>query len=606
MWKEKIKKVKDYVLKMFHYVKINIIKFFRNITNKVNAKKLYKSINKDVLYYILRIVVSLIIITTTLLAPSINFKQEEKKEKKVTITDNKAEEYFYEGSYSKAIEEYNKILLNDKDNSWWEVKISEIYSVEGDIENSKKHIDLAKEMIVTDKDEDRKAKVLNYIVFTEFMNKDYKLALENGQEALKAYPKNTIIYKTMFTVFMANNVLKSASDLISNYPLNIKSAYDMAEYSRMLMIVGRWDEGLTVLRNAWNIDIDEYKIYDVLSQSYSYNKDTLMSKITALSVKNPEDIAYKMWLAKIYSLSVDTSDQANNILTSIGNGNAGKIEVNLIKASIFQNSNQLGKSDELLNSIIKQYPNDYRVLHTAGWYYLNKKDYSSALSYCKQSIVKNKDYPDNYSFLMPEILKAEGKSIEGEPYFRIALSKEPYNYNIMLNIANYYWVTSQNLDKAIGYFKLAEIIKPSDSEIKYSMANVYLNANKEIEAIDLLKQCIKIDASVPKYHRMLGTIYLIEKNSSEAIKEIKLAYQADQQDILTLSNAGCYYITFEADLARGLLNLQKASQGITTSTDAYTKEKINDNYSKAKQLQSDYSNGKSNDKLKIPEFTLFY
>jgi len=331
-----------------------------------------------------------------------------------------------------------------------------------------------------------------------------------------------------------------------------------------------------------------------------------MSKITALSEKSPEDIAYKMWLAKIYSLNTDTSDEANSILNNIGNGDAGKIEINLIKASIFQNSNQLDKSDELLNSIIKKYPNDYRVLHTAGWYYLNKKDYNKALEYCKLSIIKNKDYPDNYSFLMPEILKAEGKSIEGEPYFRVSLSKEPYNYNIMLNLANYYWVTSQNLDKSMEYFKLAEIIKPSDGEIKYSMASVYLNAKNVLEAIDLLKQCIKIDASVPKYHRMLGTIYLIEKNSAEAIKEIRLAYQADLQDVLSLNNAGCYYITFEADLSRGLYNLQKASEGVNSSTDVYTKEKINDNYAKAKKLQSDYSNGKPNEKLKIPEFTLFY
>ena len=560
-------------------------------------------VNKNILYYTLEILISITIITTTLLSQNIKFKQEEKK---VTITDNKAEEYFYERSYSKAIKEYNNILLNDKENSWWEIKISEIYSVEGDLKNSKKNIDIAKKMIMTDKNKTRRIKVSNYIIFTELMNKDYNLALKDGQEVLKNYPKNTPIYKTMFTVFMANNVFNLASDLISNYPLNTESAYDMAEYSRMLMMVGRWDEGFSFLRKACDIDIDEYKIYDVLSQSYNYNKDTLMSKITILSEKNPHDIAYKMWLAKIYSLSVDTSDQANTIINSIDTLKAGKIEINLIKANIFQNSNQLLKSDELLNSIIKQYPNDYRVLHTAGWYYLNKKDYTNALKYCKQSIVKNKDYPDNYSFLMPEILKAQNKSIEGEPYFRIALSKEPYNYNIMLNIANYYWVTSQNLDKSIEYFKLAEIIKPSDSEIKYSMASVYLNAKRQIEAIDLLKQCIKIDASVPKYHRMLGTIYLIQKNSIDGIKEIRLAYQADQQDILTLSNAGCYYITFEADLSRGLFNLQKAFQGIDSSTDVYTKEKINDNYTKAKKLQGDYSNGKSNDKLKIPEFILFY
>jgi tetratricopeptide (TPR) repeat protein len=438
------------------------------------------------------------------------------------------------------------------------------------------------------------------------MNKDYKIALEDGKAMLTVFPKSSDVIKTMFTVYMANNDIKSASDMITSYPYNEKSAYDIAEYSRMLMIVGRWDEGLSKLKTAWEVDKDEYKIYDVLSQSFSYNKDILSEKLTALSTKNPTDIAYKMWLAKIYSMNVDTSEQANSLLNSIGSLDAGKIEVKLIKASIYQNMGKTGESDELINSVIKQYPNDYRVLHTAGWYYLNKKDYDKALKYCKESIVKNKNYPDNYGFLMPEILKAEGESLEGEPYFRVALSKEPYNYNIMLNVANFYWITSKNVDKSIEYFKMAEIIKPSDSEIKFSMANVYLNAGKIQESIDCLNQSIKIDDSVPKYHRMLGTIYLTQKNPTEGIKEIRLAYHADEQDILTLSNAGCYYITYEADLERGIYNLQKAAEGLNASTDSYTKDKINDNFKKAKDLKTQYSNAKSNDKLKIPEFTLFY
>lgn len=525
---------------------------------------------------------------------------------KTSISDNKAEEYFYSGKYSKAIDEYKKISRKKKGDDWWNVKIAEIYSVKGDLNNSRKYIEKAKKDLSEDKEQKRKVKSLNYIIFTEFMNKDYKSALEDGQGALKKYPKDNSIAKTMFTVYMANGDTKAASNLIYSYPVNKKSAYGMAEYSRMLMIVGKWDEGIQVLRKSWDLDKDEYKIYDVLSQSYNYNKDVLLEKITNLSTKDPNDVAYKMWLAKIYSLNPDTCEQADKLLNSIDKKNAGKIEINLIQASILQNTNNNNKADELISSIIKKYPEDYRVLHTAGWYYLNKKDYSKALDYCKKSIIRNKDYPDNYGFLMPEILKAEGKNTEGEPYFRISMSKEPYNYNIMLNIANYYSTTSENISKSIEYFNLAQIIKPSDGEIKYSMANAYINAGKFNEAIQVLNQCIKIDSSVPKYHRTLGAIYLKQNNAAEGIKETRLAYQADLQDILTLNNAGCYYVTYEADLIRGIYNLQKSVEGINSSTDPNIKKEINENYSKVKKLQSDYSTAKANDKLQIPDLTLFY
>ncbi len=68
------------------------------------------------------------------------------QEKKTKITDNKAEEYYYAGNYSKAVDEYIKISEKDKGNAWWTVKIAEVYSVKGDLNNSKKYIENAKKL----------------------------------------------------------------------------------------------------------------------------------------------------------------------------------------------------------------------------------------------------------------------------------------------------------------------------------------------------------------------------------------------------------------------------------------------------------------------------
>lgn len=521
--------------------------------------------------------------------------------KKYKITTNKAEEYFYMAEYDKAIEEYKSIADKDKENtSWWNLKIAEVYSVKGDHDSSKAYIDKVKSANSTD------VKVLNLMIFTEFMNKDYKIAETDGEKILNLHSKDKSLVKTMFIVYMANNNLDKAKTLIKQYNVDTKSAYDMAEYSRMLMLLGQWDDGLQALRTAWGLDRDEYKIYDTLSQIAVYNKDDLLEKVTALSNKNPEDIAYTMWLAKIYSQSQGTAAQAQKLIDELKGKNTGKIEIKLIQASVYQNSGQAAKGDEMINKIITDNPDDYRVLHTAGWYYLNKNDIKKAEEYCKQSILKNKNYPDNYGFLMPEIMKAKGKSLEGEPYFRTALYLEPYNYNIMLNIANYYWYTAKNSDKALEYFKFAEIVKPDDAEIKYNMALIYINGSNNAEAINLLKQCIKINDMVPKYHRTLGTIYFLQKNTAGALKEIRYAYAGDENDIMTLNNAGCYYISVQANLDRGFYNLEMAYKGINKNTDQYTKQVIENNYKKAKQLMDSYKNGKPNTKIKVPEFTLFY
>jgi cytidylate kinase len=62
----------------------------------------------------------------------------------------------------------------------------------------------------------------------------------------------------------------------------------MAEHSRMLMIIGDMDGGFTELREAWNIDKDEYKIYDILAQASVYNRELIINSIKKLQEKNPQ------------------------------------------------------------------------------------------------------------------------------------------------------------------------------------------------------------------------------------------------------------------------------------------------------------------------------
>lgn len=594
----KLKVSKHDILSAVNKIKKNI--------NKENAQDIIESLKKsfkeNTISYIAFGVVGVFIISS--LGISVQRLQSSVSTssgivQKVLITSNEAEEYFYKGQYDKALEEYLKLQEKGSMEGIWYAKMSEIYSVMGSIESSKEYIVKAKEL------GNKNPEVLNYIAFTEFMNKDYSSALKHGEEALTQFPNDKQLIKTMFTIYMANNMLDKAKELISRYPVDIRSAYEIAEYARMLMIAGQWEEGYRELKVAWDIDKDEYKIYDVLAQISMYNKDTLIENVTSLAEKNPNNLAYKMWLAKIYSLSDATSEEAVKLIDELKQNQLGKIEIKLIEAAALQGLKQNEKADELIENVIAENKNDYRVLHTAGWYYLNKANYIDAERYCRESIAKNKNYTDNYGFLMPEILKAQGKSVEGEPYFRTAMYKEPYNYNIMLTIANYYWYTTKNTEKALEYFKFAEIVKPNDGEIKYNMALINISNKNVNSAIDLLKQAIKISDSTAKYHRTLGAIYLLNGKNEEAIKEIRYAYGSDETDIMNLNNAGCYYVTQDVNLERGEYNLRKAQEGITEATDKYTADTIKSNYKKVKELLDKYNTG-SNETLKMPELTLFY
>jgi tetratricopeptide (TPR) repeat protein len=509
--------------------------------------------------------------------------------------------YFYNGEYDKAVEKYLQVSKRDKLSPIWEAKIAEVYSVKGDVDNSNTYIEKVKKF------EEINAETMNYVIFTEYMNDNPEQALKDGEEALKKYPDDKQIKKTMFIIYMTNKMLDKAKAVIESYSVDETSAYDTAEYARMLMVIGERKKGFEVLKEAWNIDKDEYKIYDVLAQVADYNKDLLLEDIAKLCEQYPNDDVYKMWLAKIYSLSPDTADLAEKQLKEIEGKEVGDIEIELIKAAVLQFNGEESEADKLINNIIDANVDDYRVYHTASWHYLNKGDLDKAQEYCQKSIEQNKEYPDNYGFLMPEILKYKDEKKNAEAYFRTAMRIEPYNYNIMLKIADY-WYTLGNYEEALNYYELIEILKPHDPNIKYNMAFIYINAGKVDEAIDLLKECIELskDNPTPQYNRTLGTIYMLQDNPENAIKEIRFAYHADEEDILTLNNAGSYYITMEGNIDRGYYNLLKAFEGLNDSYDQFIVDTITANYEKADELMHKYYNGDDNEKIEIPDFELFY
>ncbi|GFP75154.1 tetratricopeptide repeat protein [Clostridium fungisolvens] len=612
---ESLKNIFDNVLAGLRKLDLSFIKkFYKNklVPMLSSIRKIdLKNLNfKDRKVKIAAIIIAAVVVIAV---PTTYYFYRQAQDQTVKIATNKAEQYFYKNEYDKAIEEYNK--LNEKE-TWplWDVKIAEIYSVEGNVEKSrellKNSLDKRTKYIEKngEKKKDFKEKdeyLLNYIVFTDFMNKDFDEALKQGELALSKYKDYKPLIKTMFSTYMSNNKVDKANALVDTYPVDEKSAYDMADYSRMKILVDKWDDGFKYLEKAWNLDKDEYKVYDVLAQISSYNRDALLEKLLALKEKNNDNVAYNMWLAKVYSMTNETADDSIKYLDSLKDKDTGKIVVKLIRASALQNTNKTKEADELLDKVIESNKEDYRVYHTAAWYYLDKGDYKKALEYCNNSILKNKDYPDNYGFLMPEILKKMNKNKEAEPFFRTALLKEPYNYNILLNIANYYWYTEQDLNKAYEFFYKASLIKPNDSEIVYNMAIIKLKQDKKDDCVELLKKSIALNESEPKYHRTLGTIYLGDNKNSDAIKEIRFAYAADKNDILTLNNAGCFYISINGDLERGMVNLKAAYTGILQSTDEYTKKTITENYEKAKKVYDAY-NKEDGSSIKVPDFTLFY
>ncbi|GAB6167577.1 hypothetical protein JCM1393_00370 [Clostridium carnis] len=530
----------------------------------------------------------------------------------VSITTNKVEELYYENDYQGALAEYEKL---QKEDEWpiWKVKSAKIYSYKGDIVKSNnllKESILIRDKIIANKKDSAKYKekdieLMNEAIFTFFMNKEYEEAISLGESYLKEVPNEKKLMKTIFTIYLANNEKNKAKDILDIYPVDKESSYDLSVFSEMNMLVDNWDEGFETLKEAWEKNENEIKIYDVINNIANYNRDVFLEKLTAVSNENPDKIVYKVWIAKVYSNLKETAYMAEDSINKLQQDDVSKIALDMIKAEIYINTDRKAEASRLLKNISNSEQDTFIGYYTGAWKAFNDGNYSEAFELCKKSILKNKDYPEVYGILMPDIMMAKGDIKSIECYFRAALEKEPFNYNIIIKIADYYANISMNNEEAIAYYKLALTINPNNSELYYNIAKLYISDEKKEDAIKELKKAISLNESKGKYHRTLGTLYLNSKMNEEGIEEIRNAYSIDSKDVLSLNNAGCYYISVEGEIERGFENIKSAYEEMPKTIDEDSKKSILNNYNKAKELYNNYISGTLKE-FKKSELILLY
>ena len=525
----------------------------------------------------------------------------------VTIADNTAEEYFYEGKYDEAIDEFGNL---QKDEEWpiWKVKQAEVYSIKGDYDKSnsllKEAVIIRNKLIQKDSSKylDKDNEFINEVVFTFFMNKEYDQAVSLGEDYIINNEEYKPLMRTMLAVYMSLGEEENAKDIVKEYNMDKDSAYDMSVYANMQMMTGDIKGAIKTLKDAFEVDNDEINILDVLNQLANYDRDEVLNSINEL-VDNDE--VYNLFLAKIYSMDETEYDKAIDILDSLDESLKDNLVYAVLKAQLLSNKGNEKEATDIINSIINNKENGYAKYYIEAMEYLKQGEYDKAIESCKKSILQNNDYADNYGILLPEILIAKNDIDSIESYFRKAILKEPFNISMIINIGNYYDNNLNQYDKASQYYELASKLKPNDSNIYYLLGNVEVNKEKYEVAIEYFEKAISLESENGKYFRALGTAYYNLGDYEEALNNIREAYSLDENDVLALNNAGCYYMMVEKDVWRGFSNIEAAYEEMPESIDENIKKKIIDNYNKAKTIFDKYIEDEDMD-INMPIFELFY
>jgi len=491
-------------------------------------------------------------------------------DKTVTISNNKAEQYYYDGKFDDAINEYMLMQNNDV---WpiWTVKAAEVYSVKGDITHAD---NLLREAVVKrdkimlengDKYIEEDKELINEIVFTFYINNELDQAESLGEYYLNTYSKYKPLLKTMFSVYIANGDTKSAEEVVDLYPVDDESAYDLAVLAKMQIILGNYDDGLDNLKKSYNLDKNEIKSFDVIMETCEFDKSKLLNKINKLLDENPKEKSYQVWLDEINSFNKSNNDLSKVIIDEINTN----IDVNNLD------------KDSYVYSYIE------------AWSYYNKGQYNKALEACNTAIVANSEYANTFGILIPKILIATKNTDKVEGYFRTAIYNEPFNYNLITNIGKIYENDLQNYDNAKEMFNFALLLNKDEDVLYYNLAFIDLSMDNTDQAINNLKKAISINENNYKYYRTLGTVYFNNKDYDKAIESIRKAYSLNEKDVLSLNNAACYYIMVEKDIWRGYSNIESAYNDIPSDLDQDLKDLITSNYEAIKKVYDKYVNDES-------------
>ncbi|WP_294371317.1 hypothetical protein [uncultured Clostridium sp.] len=533
----------------------------------------------------------------------------------VSITDNNGDQALLNGKYDMAISEYNSLQQNEQ---WpiWTLKIGEVYSIQGDYKKSNEFIQKAYEARNKSIDtqsagiegfEEKDKELAEGIVINSFINGEYQKAKEYGEFFLGLYPDDSELLKAMFGVYIANNEKDEAKKIISNFSEAENDSSSLITAAKMNLLLKNYEEGLKQIENAYKLDENNIIILDTIDDAAKYNKDTIIKEINKLKEKDKNNSVYDLFLARVYCSDSAYISKADEIMKKLEEDYAENNNYLFTKVQMNINQKENKSAEKILDDIMDNNEGTYIAEYADSLKCYYEKKYDDAIKAAKRCIYLNKDYLNSYSSLIPSILLGQNKTSEEEPYLRIALTKEPFNFGNIITIAEYYKDVLQDSSKGLYYYTLASKINNDNAEIYYKMGLIQYKNQRIDEAVEFLKNSTSLDKANPKYFRALGAVYLETGKSEEGINQIRKAYDIDKEDIATLNDAAYYYIYSEHNVTRAMSNIKAAYEGIDEKTSESEKAIITDNYNRIKVLYDSSKKDNSSNKNEIvSEVKLIY
>lgn len=490
---------------------------------------------------------------------------------------------YYTAKYDEAIE----VLKKEEDSEKWPIKImeeSKIYSIKGDLALSNSFAEKAyiqsRVQLDTEgleKYKDEVTTLSNEITFTYLVNGQVEKAIEYGEIFLNEYAENEELKKSLVTAYVISGQKDKAKEIVSSLERDKKDSYKVSELAELYLIVEDYENAVKNLKEAYKLDETNINILNILKE-YSEER-----KFIEYIKANEKDDIDNIFLAQIELMKWDSYDNGIKRINKIEDGTFSKL---ILELQASENDLDEKRSEILINELKEKFEDTYGASYVLASLYTKNDDLENGAHYANKTLELNSDFGKAY-LLFSDILKKKSENIDSiGSYIREGLLKNPYSINLIKKAGEFYNDKGMH-EVAYNYYNFATKLDIYDYKNYIAKANIESKGEDKELWIKTLNKALEIDPENSELYNYLGVVYIEKGNDEEGIKNIRKAYETDNNNVKALNNAAVYYTRYEKNISRAMSNINTANEIIKDKTEAKIKNTVLVNFSLIKNVHDE-------------------